>query len=100
MDKKIEIEKVSQEEYRLYNLLIEQLAKVIPKLDDAIASCKVLADHGWNTNDYKLQDAMCAIASVFAETVAGVKFIKPEKDETKGEVKWESRADESKELKG
>lgn len=34
-----------------------------------------------------LQDAMVDIATVFAEKVAGVKFLKPEKGETKGETK-------------
>lgn len=87
MDMKIEIEEVSQEEYRIYNVVIERLAKVIPELDIAIASCKVLEDHGWDTDVYRLRDAMCGIASVFAEKVAGVKFLKPEKGETKGETK-------------
>ena len=86
MDRKIEIEEVSQEEYELYNLVIERLAKVIPELDIAITHSQDLeCRHGFDMDAFKLQDAMCDIASVFAKKVAGVKFIKPEKGETKGE---------------
>ena len=77
MSAKVEIEYVNKEEYRIYNLAIEQLANVITELGYAIGNCNDLEDLGYDMNAYKLQDAMVDIATVFAGAVAGLKYIKP-----------------------
>ena len=77
MSEKVEIEYVGKEEYRIYNLAIEQLAKIITELGYAIENCNDLEDLGYDMNAYKLQDAMVEIATVFAGVVAGLKYIKP-----------------------
>ena len=77
MSAKVEIEYVNKEEYRIYNLAIEQLANVITELGYAIENCNDLEDLGYDMNAYKLQDAMVDIATVFAGAVAGLKYIKP-----------------------
>ena len=77
MSAKVEIEYVNKEEYRIYNLAIEQLANVITELGYAIENCNDLEDLGYDMNAYKLQDAMVDIATVFAGAVAGLKHIKP-----------------------
>lgn len=81
MSDKIEVEYIDREDYRIYNLVIERLAKVIPELEYAIKNCKDLEDHGFDIDEFKLQDAMVEIATVFAGMVAGLKYIKPSKDE-------------------
>jgi hypothetical protein len=80
MSDKIKVELVDREDYRIYNLVIERLAQVIPELGYAIKNCKDLEDHGFDMDYFKLQDAMVEIASVFAGTVAGLKYIKPSKE--------------------
>ena len=66
MSEKAEIEYVDKEEYRIYNLAIEHLAKVITELGSAIGNCNDLEDLGYDMNAYKLEDAMVDIATVFA----------------------------------
>ena len=83
MSAKVEIEYVNKEEYRIYNLAIEQLANVITELGFAIGNCNDLEDLGYDMNAYKLQDAMVDIATVFAGAVAGLKYIKPNESEVK-----------------
>ena len=83
MSAKVEIEYVNKEEYRIYNLAIEQLANVITELGYAIGNCNDLEDLGYDLNAYKLQDAMVDIATVFAGAVAGLKYIKPNESEVK-----------------
>ena len=83
MSEKVEIEYVDTKDYRIYNVAIEWLAKVIQELGYAIGNCKDLEDHGFDMNVYKLQDAMVDIATVFADAVAGLKYIKPKKSEVK-----------------
>ena len=77
MSEKAEIEYVDKGEYRIYNLAIERLAKVITELGYAIENCKNLEDRGYDMNAYKLEEAMVDIATVFAGAVAGLKYIKP-----------------------
>ena len=77
MSEKIEIDYVNKEEYRIYNLAIEQLAKIITELGYAIGNCNDLEDLGYDMNAYKLEEAMVDIATVFAGAVAGLKYIKP-----------------------
>lgn len=77
MKDKNNVEIVSPIEYHLYNLVIERLSKVLPELRYAIKNCKYLEGNGFEMNSYMLQDAMTEIASVFAEAVAGKKYIKP-----------------------
>ena len=77
MSEKAEIEYVDKEEYRIYNLAIERLAKVITELGYAIENCRNLEDRGYDMNAYKLEEAMVDIATVFAGAVAGLKYIKP-----------------------
>ena len=77
MSEKVEIEYVGKEEYRIYNLAIEQLAKIITELGYVIGNCNDLEDLGYDMNAYKLQDAMVEIATVFAGAVGGLKYIKP-----------------------
>ena len=74
---KSEIEYVDKEDYRIYNLAIERLAKVITELCFAIENCKDLEDHGFEINYFKLQDAITYISTVLADTVMGLKYIKP-----------------------
>lgn len=83
MSDKIEVEYVDHEDYRIYNLAIEQLAQAIPVLGFAIANCKDLEDHGFDMDVFKLEDAMVEIATVFAGLVAGLKYIKPRNDEVR-----------------
>ena len=83
MSEKAEIEYVNKEEYRIYNLAIERLAKVTTELGFAIGNCNDLEDLGYDMNAYKLQDAMVDIATVFAGAVAGLKYIKPNESEAK-----------------
>ena len=83
MSAKVEIEYVNKEEYRIYNLEIEQLANIITELGYAIGNCNDLEDLGYDLNAYKLQDAMVDIATVFAGAVAGLKYIKPKESEVK-----------------
>ena len=83
MSAKVEIEYVDKEEYRIYNLAIEQLAKIITELGYAIGNCNDLEDLGYDLNAYKLQDAMVDIATVFAGAVAGLKYIKLKESEAK-----------------
>ena len=83
MSEKAEIEYVNKEEYRIYNLAIERLAKVTTELGLAIGNCNDLEDLGYDMNAYKLQDAMVDIATVFAGAVAGLKYIKPNESEAK-----------------
>ena len=73
----LKIETVSAEEYRLYNLVIERLTKVIEELTFAISNCKDLEGDGWDMNLFMLQDGLVDIARVYAETVNGLKYIKP-----------------------
>ena len=77
MSEKAEIEYVDKEEYRIYNLAIERLAKVITELGYAIENCKELEDRGYDMDAYKLEESMVDIATVFAGAVAGLKYIKP-----------------------
>ena len=83
MSEKVEIEYVNKEEYRIYNLAIEQLANVITELGYAIGNCNDLEDRGYDMDAYKLEDAMVEIATVFAGAVAGLKYIKPKESEVK-----------------
>ena len=83
MSAKIEIEYVDKGEYRIYNLAIERMAKVITELGYAIGNCNDLEDRGYDMNTYKLQDAMVDIATVFAGAVGGLKYIKPKESEAK-----------------
>ena len=83
MSENVEIEYVDKEEYRIYNLAIEQLAKVITELGYAIGNCNDLEDLGYDMNAYKLEEAMVDIATVFAGAVAGLKYIKPKESEVK-----------------
>ena len=83
MSEKAEIEYVDKEEYRIYNLAIEHLAKIITELGYAIGNCNDLEDLGYDMNAYRLQDAMVDIATVFAGAVAGLKYIKPKESEAK-----------------
>lgn len=83
MSEKAEIEYVDKEEYRIYNLAIEHLAKVITELGRAIGNCNDLEDLDYDLNAYKLQDAMVEIATVFAGAVAGLKYIKPNESEVR-----------------
>ena len=83
MSEKAEIEYVDKEEYRIYNLAIEHLAKVITELGRAIGNCNDLEDRGYDLDAYKLEDAMVKIATVFAGAVAGLKYIKPNESEVK-----------------
>ena len=76
MSEKIEIDYVDKEEYRIYNLAIEQLAKVITELGYAIGNCNDLEHLGYDLNAYKLEEAMVDIATVFAGAVTGLKHIK------------------------
>lgn len=78
MSEKVEIEYVDKEDYRIYNVTIERLAKVITELGYAISNCNDLEESGFDMNVYKLQDAMVDIATVFADAVTGLKYIKPE----------------------
>lgn len=77
MPGKIEVEAVEKEDYRLYKLVIERLAKIIPELGYAIANCKDLEANEFEMSSFRLQDAMTDIATVFAETVQGLECIKP-----------------------
>ena len=83
MSEKVEIEYVNNAEYRIYNLAIEQLAKIVTELGFAIGNCNDLEDRGYDMNTYKLQDAMVDIATVFAGAVAGLKYIKPKESEVR-----------------
>ena len=83
MSEKAEIEYVDKEEYHIYNLAIERMAKVITELGCAIGNCNDLEDLGYDLNAYKLQDAMVDIATVFAGAVAGLKYIKLKESEVK-----------------
>ena len=83
MSEKAEIQYVGKGEYRIYNLAIEHLAKVITELGYAIGDCKNLEDLGYDLNAYKLEEAMVEIATVFAGAVAGLKYIKPNESEVK-----------------
>ena len=83
MSEKAEIDYVNKEEYRIYNLAIEQLANVITELGYAIGNCNDLEDLGYDLNAYKLQDAMVDIATVFAGAVGGLKYIKLKESEVK-----------------
>ena len=83
MSEKAEIEYVDKGEYRIYNLAIERLAKVITELGYAIENCKNLEDRGYDMNAYKLEEAMVDIATVFAGAVAGLKYIKPKESEVR-----------------
>ena len=83
MGEKIEVEVVDKEDYRLYNLAMERMAQAIPVLRLAIANLKDLENHGFDMDVFILQDAMVEIATVFAGIVAGLKYIKPSKEETK-----------------
>ena len=85
MSEKAEIEYVGKEEYRIYNLAIERMAKIITELRYAIGNCNDLEDLGYDMNAYKLQDAMVEIATVFAGAVAGLKYIKPKESEVRDE---------------
>lgn len=82
MSEKAEIEYVDKGEYRIYNLAIEYLAKVITELGYAIGDCNDLEDLGYDMNAYKLEEAMVNIATVFA-AVAGLKYIKPKESEVR-----------------
>ena len=83
MSEKAEIEYVDKGEYRIYNLAIEDLAKVITELGCAIENCNDLEDRGYDLNAYKLEEAMVEIATVFAGAVAGLKYIKPKESEVR-----------------
>ena len=83
MSEKAEIEYVDKGEYRIYNLATEHLAKVITELGYAIRNCNDLKNLGYDMNAYKLEEAMVDIATVFAGTVAGLKYIKPKESEVK-----------------
>ena len=83
MSEKAEIEYVDKGEYRIYNLAIERLAKVITELGYAIENCRNLEDRGYDMNAYKLEEAMVDIATVFAGAVAGLKYIKPKESEVR-----------------
>ena len=83
MSEKVEIEYVDKEEYRIYNLAIERLAKVTTELGYVIGTCNDLEDLGYDMNAYKLEEAMVDIATVFAGAVAGLKYIKPKESEVK-----------------
>jgi hypothetical protein len=80
MIEKIKVEFVGRENYRLYNLVIEQLSKVIKELGYVVLNFKDLEDNGFEMDTYKLQDAMTDIAMVFAGTVDGLRYIKPSKE--------------------
>lgn len=58
MSEKAEIEYVDKGEYRIYNLAIEHLAKVITELGCAIGNCNDLENLGYDMNAYKLEEAM------------------------------------------
>ena len=83
MSEKAEIEYVGKEEYRIYNLAIERMAKIITELGYAIGNCNDLEDLGYDMDAYKLEEAMVDIATVFAGAVAGLKYIKPNESEVK-----------------
>ena len=83
MSEKAEIEYVDKGEYRIYNLAIEYLAKVITELGYAIGNCNDLENLGYDMNAYKLEEAMVDIATVFAGAVAGLKYIKPNESEVR-----------------
>ena len=83
MSEKAEIEYVDKGEYRIYNLAIERLAKVITELGCAIGDCKDLEERGYDLDAYKLEEAMVEIATVFAGAVAGLKYIKPKESEVR-----------------
>ena len=83
MSEKAEIEYVDKGEYRIYNLAIERLAKVVTELGYAIENCKELEDRGYDTDAYKLEEAMVDIATIFAGAVAGLKYIKPNESEVR-----------------
>ena len=83
MSEKVEIEYVDKEEYRIYNLAIEYLAKVITELGYAIGNCNDLEELGYDLDAYKLEKAMVDIATVFAGAVAGLKYIKPNESEVR-----------------
>ena len=83
MSENVEIEYVDKEEYRIYNLAIEHLAKVITELGCAIGNCNELEDRGYDLDAYKLEEAMVEIATVFAGAVAGLKYIKPNESEVR-----------------
>ena len=83
MSEKAEIEYVDKGEYRIYNLAIEYLAKVITELGYAIGNCNDLENLGYDMNAYKLEEAMVDIATVFAGAVAGLKYIKPKESEVR-----------------
>ena len=85
MSEKAEIEYVDKGEYRIYNLAIEHLAKVITELGCAIGNCNDLENLGYDMNAYKLEEAMVDIATVFAGAVAGLKYIKPKESEVRDE---------------
>ena len=83
MSEKAEIEYVDKREYRIYNLAIERLAKVITELGCAIGDCMNLEERGYDMTADKLEEAMVDIATVFAGAVAGLKYIKPKENEVK-----------------
>ena len=83
MSEKAEIEYVDKEEYRIYNLAIERMAKIVTELGFAIGNCNDLEDLGYDMNAYKLEEAMVDIATVFAGAVAGLKYIKPNESEVR-----------------
>ena len=83
MSEKAEIEYVDKGEYRIYNLAIEYLAKVITELGYAIGNCNDLENLGYDMNAYKLEEAMVDIATLFAGAVAGLKYIKPNESEVR-----------------
>lgn len=83
MSEKVEIEYVDKEEYRIYNLAIERMAKIVTELGVAIGNCNDLENLGYDMNAYKLEEAMVDIATVFAGDVAGLKYIKPKESEVK-----------------
>ena len=83
MSEKAEIEYVDKGEYRIYNLAIERMSKIITELGYAIGNCNDLEDRGYDMNAYKLEEAMVDIATVFAGAVAGLKYIKPNESEVR-----------------
>ena len=83
MSEKAEIKYVDKGEYRIYNLAIEDLAKVITELGSAIENCNYLEERGYDLDAYKLEEAMVEIATVFAGAVAGLKYIKPNESEVR-----------------
>jgi hypothetical protein len=83
MSDEIEVEYVDHEDYRIFNLAIERLAQIIPALGFAIANFKDLEDQGFYMDVFKLEDAMVEIATVFAGSVARLKYIKPRNEEVR-----------------